>query len=204
MKVFSELLSDKTLNKIKELLGEDLTKQVNEKLGDYRINIGEEKLIPKTVFDADKTKLKEQLEERDKQLAELKKTNQNSEELVAKITELENTNKTAKEAYEKTLLETRQNYALTSAISGAKAKNVKALEALLDKTQLKFTDDGNGGFKIDGFDSQIEALKKSDAYLFDGGVPGTPNPQNPPAEPTAGAEKDKLREFFGLEPEKKA
>lgn len=91
MRVFSELLSDKTLNKIKELLGEDLTKQVNEKLGDYRINVGEEKLIPKTVFDADKTKLKEQLEERDKQLADLKKANKDSEELVAKITELENT-----------------------------------------------------------------------------------------------------------------
>ncbi len=156
MKVFSELLSDKTLNKIKELLGEDLTKQVNEKLGDYRINVGEEKLIPKTVFDADKTKLKEQLEERDKQLADLKKANKDSEELVAKITELENTNRTAKEAYEKSLLETRQNYALTSAISGAKAKNIKALEALLDKTQLKYVDDGNGGFKVEGFDSQIK------------------------------------------------
>ncbi len=203
MKVFSELLSEKTLNKIKELLGEELTKQVNEKLGDYRINVGEEKLIPKTVFDADKTKLKEQLEDRDKQLAELKKSNQNNADLVAQIAELEKTNKENKEAHEKAIAEIRQNHALQSAISGAKAKNIKAVEALIDKTTLKYVDDGNGGYKVEGLDSQIEALKKSDVYLFNGKEQGTPNPQIQPPEPNGGS-NDKLRGYFGLEPEKKA
>lgn len=73
MKFLTELLSEKTLNEIKTVLGEDLIKQVDEKLGDYKINVAEEKLIPKVVFDTDKSNLRKQLEERDTQLAELKK-----------------------------------------------------------------------------------------------------------------------------------
>ena len=44
----------------------------------------------------------------------------------------------------------------------AKAKNVKSVKANLDLDKIKLDGD-----KLLGFDDQIEALKKSDAYLFD-------------------------------------
>lgn len=48
------------------------------------------------------------------------------------------------------------------AINNAKAKNVKSVKANLDLEKIKLDGD-----KLLGFDDQIEALKKSDAYLFD-------------------------------------
>lgn len=48
------------------------------------------------------------------------------------------------------------------AINNAKAKNVKSVKANLDLDKIKLDGD-----KLLGFDDQIEALKKSDAYLFD-------------------------------------
>lgn len=47
------------------------------------------------------------------------------------------------------------------AINNAKAKNVKSVKANLDLKKIKLDGD-----KLLGFDDQIEALKKSDAYLF--------------------------------------
>lgn len=198
MNFLGQMLSEKTLNEIKAKLGEDLIKQVDEKLGDFSINLGEEKLIPKAVFDTDKDKLKKQLEERDKQLSELKKSA--NEELTAKISDLEKVNKANKDAYEKALLETRQNYALSNAISNSKPKNSKALEALLDKGKITFEEDANGNFTIKGLDEQVEALKKSDAYLFEGATT-SPMPQNPPAPQPSG--NAALRSAFGLKTETK-
>ncbi len=48
------------------------------------------------------------------------------------------------------------------AINNAKAKNVKSVKANLDLDKIKLDGD-----KLLGFDNQIEALKKSDAYLFE-------------------------------------
>lgn len=47
------------------------------------------------------------------------------------------------------------------AILQAKGKNPKAIKALLDMDKITLKDDGT----LDGFD--LEALKKSDGYLFD-------------------------------------
>ncbi len=48
------------------------------------------------------------------------------------------------------------------AINNAKAKNVKSVKANLELDKIKLDGD-----KLLGFDDQIEALKKSDAYLFE-------------------------------------
>jgi len=48
------------------------------------------------------------------------------------------------------------------AINNAKAKNVKSVRANLELDKIKLDGD-----KLLGFDDQIEALKKSDAYLFE-------------------------------------
>lgn len=53
-------------------------------------------------------------------------------------------------------------HALESALTGAKAKNIKAVKALLDMEKVKLEDG-----KITGLDSQLETLKAESGYLFD-------------------------------------
>ena len=55
----------------------------------------------------------------------------------------------------------RLDAALDAAIHGAKGRNPKAIKALIDRDKLELRDDGT----LKGLD--LEALKKSDAYLFE-------------------------------------
>lgn len=73
----------------------------------------------------------------------------------AKKQEIENNSKAE---IEKVRLESK----IDLAINNAKAKNVKSVKANLDLGKIKLDGD-----KLLGFDDQIEALKKSDAYLFE-------------------------------------
>lgn len=89
------------------------------------------------------------------------------------------------------------------AINNAKAKNVKSVKANLDLEKIKLDGD-----KLLGFDDQIEALKKSDAYLFDidntvnNGVEN--NGGNPRKNESGNIDDDELdklsdEEFFALQ-----
>lgn len=89
------------------------------------------------------------------------------------------------------------------AINNAKAKNVKSVKANLDLKQIKLDGD-----KLLGFDDQIEALKKSDAYLFNIDNPvnkGVENNGGNPRKNGGGTleddELDKLsdEEYFALQ-----
>lgn len=89
------------------------------------------------------------------------------------------------------------------AINNAKAKNVKSVKANLDLEKIKLDGD-----KLLGFDDQIEALKKSDAYLFDIDNPVNKgvendggNPRRNEGERLEDDELDKLsdEEYFALQ-----
>lgn len=56
----------------------------------------------------------------------------------------------------------RTDSAVEIALMRAKAKNPKAARALLDESKIKLDGD-----KVLGLDDQLEALKKTDAYLFE-------------------------------------
>lgn len=124
------------------------------------------KYIPKERFDEVNTK-KQQLEtsvaERDKQLEDLKKSTGDVETLKKQIETLQNDNKTKEEAYKVELSNLKKNNALDLALAGAKVKNNKAIKALLDSEKIKLKDDGT----LEGLTEQLEAIKKSDAYLFE-------------------------------------
>jgi hypothetical protein len=62
------------------------------------------------------------------------------------------------------------DHAIDAALSGAKAKNAKAVKALLNSDGLKLTDDGS----IVGLNEQLEKIKSENDYLF---VSDTPTPQ---------------------------
>ena len=124
------------------------------------------KYIPKERFDEVNTK-KQQLEasvaERDKQLEDLKKSTGDVETLKKQIETLQNENKTKEETYKTELSNLKKTNALDLALSGAKVKNNKAIKALLDNEKIKLKDDGT----LEGLTEQLEAIKKSDAYLFE-------------------------------------
>lgn len=155
MEFLKKFLSDKTYAALVEKLGEDLVKQVTEKSGDFEVDIAEEKLIPKSKFDEVNVQAKDykaQVAERDKQLEELQKSAKGNEELTKQLEDLKEANKKATEDYEAKILAREKEFATETLIMASGAKNVKAVNALLDPEK--------------DVKEQIEALKKSDAYLF--------------------------------------
>lgn len=106
---------------------------------------------------------KAQVSERDKQLETLKKSVGDSENLKEQISKLQEENKQTSEAYEAKLKQMALDNAVTLALTNAKAKNAKAVKALLDLQNAELD-----GETVKGLDKQIEKLKESDAYLFDG------------------------------------
>lgn len=122
--------------------------------------------VEKTKFDEVDTKVK-QLEtsvaERDKQLEDLKKSTGDVETLKKQIETLQNENKTKEETYKTELSNLKKTNVLDLALAGAKVKNNKAIKALLDSEKIKLKDDGT----LEGLTEQLEAIKKTDAYLFE-------------------------------------
>ena len=107
--------------------------------------------------------LKKSVSDRDKQLEDLKKSSGDNAALQQQISDLQKQNADQQKAHDEELAKLKLDNAVEIALSGAKAKNGKAVKAMLDMSKVKLGEDG----KLSGFDEQIEALKKSDAYMFD-------------------------------------
>lgn len=130
--------------------------------------------VEKSVLEAEESKvtdLTQQLTDRDTQLTELQNQAAGNTDLQAQITALQEQNANEKASYEQTLKQKDYDYALSNALRDAKAKNPKAVQALLNTEAI--TLDGD---KLIGLSEQLEVLKKSDDYLFvpDGLKGGTP------------------------------
>lgn len=76
------------------------------------------------------------------------------------------TAKKAKADADKQISQMKFDYALSAALTGAKAKNAKAVKALLDMDGLKFNDG-----KIVGLDEQLAQIKADNDYLFESDEP---------------------------------
>lgn len=122
MKFLENVLSPETLKKLKELVGEDLVNKVDEATKDFKIDVAEEKFIPKVNFDEVNTQIKDlkaQISDRDKQISDLGKL-KDSGELSKKIEELEVQNKQAQADYEAKLLAREKDMAIDSYLIGQK------------------------------------------------------------------------------------
>lgn len=130
--------------------------------------------VPKARFNEVNTELKQtkdQVKERDSQLETLKKNVGDSEELKKQIEALQNDNKTKDEAHAAEIKQIKIDAAVDKALADAKAKNPKAVKALLDLAKAEISDDGT----IKGLDAQIKTLSEAEdsKFLFD-----TDNTQN--------------------------
>ena len=96
-------------------------------------------------------------------LEELKGKAGLSDEYKAQIDKLKEEAKKAEETHKATVAQMKRDSAIDSALASAKARNSKAVRALLDEGKLVLNDDGS----LSGLKEQIEAVKKENAFLFD-------------------------------------
>ncbi len=108
-----------------------------------------------------KKKLEADIAERDKQLEDLKKAAGSNEELKKQIEALQAENKKAVEEWQAKMAQMQLDFAIEKALAAAKAKNPKAVKALLDMEKVKLD-----GEQLLGLDDQLKAIQQSDAYLF--------------------------------------
>lgn len=133
---------------------------------------------------------KTQLTDRDTQLESLRGKAEGHADLQSTIDALKQANEDAKNAHHAELSKTKLNYELDQALLLNKARNPRAVRALLDSEVIKLGEDG----QLTGLTDQLTALKESDGYLFDEGsttlppaghVPGAGQKHNDPGKPDA-------------------
>jgi DNA repair exonuclease SbcCD ATPase subunit len=162
---------DKTIDEVVEALEKDQKNMVpRSRLNDKNNEIKD---------------LKQQLDDRDTQLKDLSTKATGNEELQKQIQDLQAANDQAKQEYEAKLSQQTYDFTLDRALMSAKARNPKAVKALLDMESIKLD-----GESLLGLNEQLDALKESDSYLFaseeqqqggSGGYnPGSDQKTNPP------------------------
>ena len=124
--------------------------------------------IPYTRFkevNDEKGKLSDSLKERDEQLETLKNSTGDVAGLKKEIEKLQTENGKKDEKHAAEIKALKIQTALDAALTAAKAKNVKAVTALLDLDDADLAKDGT----IKGLDSQIKKLVESEdtSFLFD-------------------------------------
>ncbi len=110
--------------------------------------------------EAELKQVKQQLEEANAQIEKFK--DMDIESIKAAADEYKQKYEKAKDEAEKEIEQIKFNYAIEKALTNAKARNIKAVKALLDMEGLKLTED-----KILGLDEQLEKIKKENEFLFE-------------------------------------
>lgn len=144
-------LTDEVIDKIMAENGKDIEKAK----GDLEAKEAELK-----TKETELETLQGQLEKANEQIEEFK--DMDIDEIKKKADEYKEKYETAKEDAEKELDKIKFNYEIDKALSGAKAKNTKAVKALLDMENLKLADE-----KILGLDEQLEKIKEENDFLFE-------------------------------------
>jgi Phage minor structural protein GP20 len=168
------------------------TEQVNKIMAEHG------KTVNTLKDDADKAKekageLEKQLKDRDTQLDDLSKKAKGNEDLMKQISDLQEANKQTAADYQAKLDKQAFDFSLEKALADAKAKNPKAVKALLNTEAIKLD-----GEKLLGLEEQLKALQESDSYLF--GAEEQPSlkgrkPNDDPTPPATGLTKEQFKQM---------
>ena len=110
--------------------------------------------------EAELKQVKQQLEEANAQIEKFK--DMDIESIKAAAEDYKQKYEKAKEEAQREIEQIKFNYAIEKALTNAKARNVKAVKALLDLENLQLADD-----KILGLDEQLERIKEENDFLFE-------------------------------------
>ena len=175
---------------LKELVGEDLYKQIEPKLNEHSVIITgkDEKYIkddgnyiPKTRFNEiveQKNLYKESLDEQSKQLNDLKSKLTDNESITKQIEDLQKQSKMKDDE----VLTVTKKYALKDMLRDSGARYPDLLMTKFNIAELKLVD----GNKIEGFEDKLKSIKEGYPDLFgkpkvdsvdDGRIPDPPKVQ---------------------------
>jgi len=161
---------------IKELLGEDLFEQVNEKINDDdKLFLASEnkngEYIPKNKFDEKNKEISDLKEQRDhykemandykEKLDDFSKLADENEELQQEISAVQEEKLKIEEKFQAQLKEKDLQNQLDLILVDEKARNPRAVKALLDMDKIKEAEN-----KKEEIKRQTEEIKKTDDYLF--------------------------------------
>ena len=142
---------------LKEALGEELYKSVASKLeGNKNIklaNLATGDYVAKAKYDSD-------LQAKEQRIQELTDLTKNFDGVDVKQLQADVKNWETK--YNQDLANAKLESAIKLAIAKSGTLSERALTGMLDKEKIKLDKDGN----ITGLDEQIEAIRKSDSFLF--------------------------------------
>lgn len=150
--------------KKEELVKLGLTEEDAEKVA----KASEEELkgfVPKSRFDEVNEARKhaeDSVKERDKQIEGLKSSAGDAEKLKQQIDELQQANKEKDSNHALEIKKLKIDNAVDSALNAAKAKNLKAVRALLDLDKAELDENGN----VKGLAEQIKKLSEADDSKF--------------------------------------
>lgn len=155
--------------KLSDVLGEEVLEQVQEELKDedvdLLVNSGDNEYVPRERLN-DKNdqieSLKDQIDQREQQIKQLKEDTETSEKLQDKIEELEEQNEEQREEFEQKIQKNTKHSEVRIALAQENARNVDAVESLLDMDEIEVKDGA-----VEGLEEQIDELKESEDYLFD-------------------------------------
>lgn len=177
-----KILGEETFNKLTanaELYAEMQEKLKGEFVPIYRLN---------EVSEHNKS-LKTQIEDRDKQIKDFKKSAGDNEELLKKISDAEKANKEQKETFDKEQANIKKSFAVKEHLLNAGVHDADARDLLSAKFSLDKVDLDEQG-KIKGFDDMLKPIKENKALgaLFGEvkhqgkkpGEGGNPNPKDQP------------------------
>ena len=157
--------------------------QYNQDIRSYKDKLNENK----TTIDG----LNDQVAQRDTQLKDLGSQAEDNAKLKEQVEMYKAKNSQLSKEWQDKLEAQSKNFAISNSLRDAGAKNAKAVSALLDLDKVSFDDKGN----LSGLDNQLEALKKSDSYLFNSNETKEPNSQDgikifPTGNPTGEGQND--------------
>ncbi len=124
------------------------------------------------------TELESQLKGKDTELEKLQKSVGDTNALNEKITQLETEKTQLSTELNTKLTDLKKTYAIENKVRDSKARNVKAVMALLDTTKITYENDTLGGV-----DEQITALQGGEdtKFLFGESTPAGTHVSNPPS-----------------------
>lgn len=169
---------------LKEILGEELYSQVAAKLeGNKEVKIGNlatGNYVDKgkyTTLEGQFKTAQDTLSQRDKDLEELKATMPKDQ--TETITTLQKKYDDDSKAWEAQLKQSKVSSAVAIALAKSGAKDDVAVKAHLTSFVEKAQYDDETG-SIVGLDEQLKSLQKDKSYLFEDGLAGGEQHQNPP------------------------
>lgn len=147
---------------LKEILGEELYIQVQDKLGDKKIDIvSNGQWIPKHKFDdinEEKKQYKEQVDELNQELGKLKKQLEDNQDATKTIEDLQKQIKDKEEE----MIKIRKQNAIKLEVLKANPNDVADILPHLKDDTITIAEDGT----ITGLQEQLENLKENKPYLF--------------------------------------